>query len=152
MSADTHTCSHSFQPQIGGRDVSEPWKDGIIKGACIPTTRTILPRCLRVWAAACLSASWTEHNTRVRRCVGARALVRRCACHVSASAATDTQPHLFPKLIIFPSCRASQWCHNVSGKRKKKKVGERGKKGEKEAERWGRLQWNNNLQGTHSVL
>lgn len=114
--------------RLTGRDVSKPWKDRIIKGARIPANRTILPRCLRVWAATCLSASWTEHNARVRSCVGARALVRRCACHVSASAAVDTQPHLFPKLIIFPSCRASQWCHNVSGKRKKRGGGRKERK------------------------
>lgn len=48
-------------------------------------------------------------------------LVRRCVCHVSVSAATDTQPRLFPRLIIFPSCQARQWCHNVSERRGKER-------------------------------
>ncbi len=63
--------------------------------------------------------SWIAHShiTGVWKCGGTCALAGRCVCHVSVSAAVDTQPHLFPKLIIFPSCQARRWCHRGSERR-----------------------------------
>lgn len=132
----THTFSHSFQPQgaLPGRNVSWPLQEGRNQRNLHhfnPHSTASPSVCVCVWAGAWLATELHAHISvwRVWKCVGACALVGRSVCHVSVSAAASTQPHLFPKLIIFPSCQARQWCHRVSvEKRGKKREGPGGRK------------------------
>lgn len=98
----THTFSHSFQTQqgaLGGRNMSWPSRERRTQRNvhhCSPH-ETDSPSASACGRACEQEPAWARLDrtlacsdiTGVWKCVGACALVERCVCHVSASAATS---------------------------------------------------------------